>query len=82
MLNSIFTLGVILMAAFGLYGLFGVASRLAPLVSVALLMNIVLVMAMTGMLKAGVVIAWIFAAGLCVAAVAKNRDSIAPVFCQ
>ena len=76
MLNSIFALMVITVAAFGIYGLCGVNSRLAPLVSIALLIDITVIFAMAGMLKTGVVAACVFAFVLYIAATAKNRDNI------
>ena len=76
MLSSIFALAVILAGAFGIYALVGINSRLAPLVSLTVLIDIALAFAMAGMLKRGVVAACIFALALCAAAVIKNRENL------
>ena len=76
MLNSIFALTVTVAGAFGLYALAGVNSRLAPLVSLAALIDIAVAFAMVGMLKQGVVAACVFAAGLCTVAVIKNKNNL------
>ncbi len=76
MFSSIFALMIITAAAFGIYALWGVNSRLAPVVAVALVIDITLVMAMAGVLKTGVIAACVFALVLCITAVAKNKNRL------
>ncbi|MBR5521441.1 MAG: hypothetical protein IKU54_05535 [Oscillospiraceae bacterium] len=77
MLNSIFALAVILSGAFGIYALWGINSRMTPLVSLVVLVDIAALFAMGGMLKTGVIIAYVFALTLFTLACVKNKADIA-----
>ena len=74
MLNNLLAFAVILMFAFGIYGIFDIKSQLTPVVSIAVLVDIIILFAMKDMLMAGVIFSYILAAVLFGLAVYKNRE--------
>ena len=76
MLNAVISFAAVVLFAFGLHITFNLKAALTPLVSVAVLINVVSLAGMFDLLKPGVFMAYGLAAAVFCLGVAKNRDSI------
>lgn len=76
MLNCTLSLFIIIIFAFGLYSVFNIKSRFTPLVSTAVLIDLVIFFGMFNMLKPGVAVVYIVAAAVCGYGVWKNKDCL------
>ncbi|MBQ3008048.1 MAG: hypothetical protein IJD80_00535 [Oscillospiraceae bacterium] len=76
MLNSIVAVTAVIAFAFGIFVFGGISSAVIPLVSLVVLVDTGAVFAMMGMLKPGIIIAYIIAAAVFGAAVYKARTDI------
>ena len=65
------------MFAFGLYALFDIKPQLTPVVSLAVLVDIVILFAMADLLMPGVIFAYLVSFALFGFAVYKNREQLA-----
>ncbi len=76
LLNSFISLVVILCAAFGIYTVLDIKSRLTPVVAITTLLNITIVFAIFNMLKPGVVISYAFGMAIFAYGIYKNKDNL------
>ena len=76
MLNCIISFIAVVALSFGLHLLFNLKSALTPLVSLALLINIVSLAGMFDLLKPGVFMAYSFALVILAAGIVKNRSRL------
>ncbi len=70
------TFTALVLLAFGLYTAFNIKSQFAPLVSLALLVDITILFGMYNLLKPGVVVSYGFALAVFAYGVYKNKDSL------
>ena len=80
MLNNLLAFAVILMAAFSLYALFDIKPQLTPVVSLAVLVDIIILFAMKDLLMPGVIFAYLLSFALFGFAVYKNKDKLSEKF--
>ena len=76
MLNSLLSLTIIILFAFGIHALFNIKSQLTPLISLTVLIDIAILFAMYDMLKPGVIIACGIGLAVFGVSVYANRDSL------
>ncbi len=76
MTGSIFATVSIMFFAFGLNALTGMASRITPFVSIVVLGDVILLFALTGMLKAGTLFAFALSAALFALAIYRHKYEI------
>ncbi|MBQ3009234.1 MAG: hypothetical protein IJD80_06585, partial [Oscillospiraceae bacterium] len=76
LLNSLLSLTIIILFAFGIHALFNIKSQLTPLISLTVLIDIAILFAMYDMLKPGVIIACGIGLAVFGVSVYANRDSL------
>ena len=76
MLNTVVSFAVVVLFAFGLYTAFNIKAALTPLVSVAVLINVVSLAGMFDLLKPGVFMAYGLAVCVFGLGIYKNKDSL------